>query len=185
MLSVPRHEFVPTHERKDSYTDHPLPIGRGQTISQPYIVAYMTEQLLCEGSEKVLEVGTGSGYQAAVLSCVAQLVYSVEIKETLHIRARRVLSQLGYENVHCVLGDGSEGLPDFAQFDRVIITAAVSPFPPALAKQLVMGGAAIYPEGSPHGYQELVLLKKVSTGWERRELTPVRFVPMTGRAALH
>ena len=184
MRAVPRHLFVPAAARSAAYGDHPLRIDDGQTISQPYIVAFMTEQLRLTGSERVLEIGTGSGYQAAVLSLVAAEIYSIEIKAGLHRLATAVLEELNFANVNTLFGDGYFGWKEQAPFDCIMITAAVDHVPPPLLAQLVDGGKMILPLGSPYNYfgQSLVLITKKGEDYEMREILPVRFVPMTGRA---
>lgn len=182
--TVPREMFVPAAERHAAYQDTPLPIGKGQTISQPYIVAYMSEKLKLYGTEKVLEIGTGSGYQAAILGKLAKKVHTIEIVEVLFRRARRVLGVLGYDNVHVYHRDGYAGLPEQAPFDRIVLTAAAPKLPAPLVEQLAPGGLLLMPEGSPFDYQELVLFEKRDTGDPaKRTLVGVRFVPMTGRAS--
>ncbi|HPW19037.1 MAG TPA: protein-L-isoaspartate(D-aspartate) O-methyltransferase [Candidatus Aminicenantes bacterium] len=176
MGKVPRHLFVPESLRRSAYADEPLPIGEGQTISQPYIVAYMTESLALEGGEKVLEIGTGSGYQTAVLAEIAGTVFTVEIVETLARRARTVLDGLGYANIHYRVGDGTAGWPEEAPFDAVIVTAAAATLPKALEDQLALGGRMIAPVGA--GAQELVLVRRERTGIRRESLLSVRFVPL-------
>lgn len=178
MRSVRRHRYVPDNMRRYAYYDEPLPIGYEQTISQPYIVAYMTESLGLKGNEKVLEIGTGSGYQAAVLAEVVKEVYTIEIVEPLAERAEESLREEGYSNVHCRAGDGYQGWPEAAPFDAVIITAAPPRIPEPLIEQLKVGGRMIVPVGTL--YQELVLLTKKKKGVEKQRLLPVRFVPMTG-----
>ncbi|RME95900.1 MAG: protein-L-isoaspartate(D-aspartate) O-methyltransferase [Verrucomicrobia bacterium] len=180
MRKVPRHEFVPESERRWAYADHPLPIGEGQTISQPYIVAFMTEQLRPRPEDRVLEIGTGSGYQAAVLAELVREVYTIEIVESLGRRARETLERLGYTNVHVRIGDGYLGWPEAAPFDAIIVTCAPDRIPPPLIEQLKDGGRMIIPVG--RGVQELVLVEKHGGQIERRAVLPVRFVPMTGRA---
>ena len=181
MEAVPRHLFVPDGERARAYTDSPLPIGAGQTISQPYIVALMTSLLDVQPGDRVLEVGTGSGYQAAVLSRLARQVYSVEILEHLGNRARHTLSALGYNNVHVRVGDGYQGWPEEAPFDGIIVTAAPPRIPEPLLRQLKVGGKLVIPVGE--GYQDLeVLTKRADGGFDRTKVLPVRFVPMTGKA---
>lgn len=180
LLNVQRHLFVPPGQRHIAYEDYPLPIGNNQTISQPYIVAYMTEQLVLTGVERVLEVGTGSGYQAAVLATLSAEVWTLEIIETLYRRARRLLGSLGYLNVHCLLGDGFEGA-EAGLFDRIILTAAAPRPPEPLLGKLKPNGKLLLPLGPPSGAQELVLLEKSSTGFRRSRLGGVRFVPMTGK----
>jgi protein-L-isoaspartate(D-aspartate) O-methyltransferase len=181
MRKVPRHEFVPEERRESAYEDRPLPIGYGQTISQPYVVAAMSEILRLDGSERVLEVGTGSGYQAAVLSVLAREVYSIEIVEPLATRARDDLARLGYANVHVRFGDGYRGWPEVAPFDAIILTAAPDHVPEPLVAQLAAGGRMVLPLGS--WSQDLVLLTKDGEGEVHRQvLFGVRFVPMTGEA---
>lgn len=181
MGRVPRHEFVPEEVRGEAYADRPLPIGWGQTISQPFIVAFMTEQVAPRREHRVLEIGTGSGYQAAVLAELAGEVFSVEIVEPLARRAEEVLRRLGYENVRVKVGDGYEGWPEAAPFDAIVVTCAPDAVPRPLVEQLREGGRMIIPVGRWH--QELVLLEKRGGELVRREVLPVRFVPMTGRAA--
>ena len=179
MREVPRHEFVPPEYLNEAYGDHPLPIGHGQTISQPYIVAYMTEILRPRRGMKVLEVGTGSGYQAAVLAAAGCEVYTVEIFEALATAARGRLSRLGYRGVTVRHGDGHFGWPEEAPFDAVIVTAAAGYIPPALVEQLRPGGRMIIPVGTVYGVQHLILVEKRSGGEATtRSLIPVRFVPM-------
>jgi protein-L-isoaspartate(D-aspartate) O-methyltransferase len=178
MRAVPRHEFVPERERRRAYGDHPLPIGLGQTISQPYIVAYMTELLDPTPDMRVLEVGTGSGYQAAVLAATGCDVYTVEIFEELATAARRRLDRLGYD-VNARHADGHYGWPEAEPFDAVIVTAAAGFIPPELVRQLKPGGRMIIPVGSVYGIQHLILVTKDPEGHVRtRNLIPVRFVPM-------
>jgi protein-L-isoaspartate(D-aspartate) O-methyltransferase len=179
MRRVPRHEFVPEPLRGKAYADSPLPIGHDQTISQPYIVAYMTEALELDRSHRVLEIGTGSGYQAAVLGEIAKEVYSIEIIEPLADRARATLKQLGYANVHVRTGNGYLGWPEEAPFDRVIVTAAPDEIPPALVEQLKLGGLMAIPVGVD--VQELRILRRTETGMQTLRTLPVRFVPMTGK----
>ena len=178
MKKVQRHRFVPDNVRPYAYYDEPLPIGYEQTISQPYIVAYMTESLGLKGGEKVLEVGTGSGYQAAVLAEIAGDVYTIEIVEPLAERAKKILEKEGYDNLHCRYGDGYRGWPEAAPFDAIIITAAPPKVPDPLLDQLVEGGRMVVPVGT--WYQELLLITKTKKGFEKKRLIPVRFVPMTG-----
>jgi len=181
MLKVPRHLFVPEKYRKEAYDDHPLPIGYGQTISQPYIVAYMTEKLGLKGGEKVLEIGTGSGYQAAVLAEIAGEVYTIEIICELAESAEKRLKELGYKNIFVRCADGFFGWPEKAPFDAIIVTAAPEHIPKPLIDQLKPGGKMILPVGKH--FQELVLVKKLKDGRiEKQTLLPVRFVPMTGEA---
>jgi protein-L-isoaspartate(D-aspartate) O-methyltransferase len=181
MGRVPRHELVPEGERDEAYEDGPLPIGEGQTISQPYIVAAMSEAAALSGSERVLEVGTGSGYQAAVLSALAREVYTIELEPTLAERAREALARLGCTNVHTRTGDGYRGWPEAAPFDAIVVTAAPDHVPPALLEQLAPGGRLVIPVGGS-GDQELMLYTKTGRGVERRQLMPVRFVPLRGEA---
>ena len=180
MKAVPRHRFVPESLREEAYADHPLPIGLDQTISQPYIVAYMTEALALEGGEKVLEIGTGSGYQAAVLAEIADSVFSIEILKPLANRASEQLKELGYKNVYVRYGDGYQGWPDHAPFDAIIVTAAPDHIPQPLKDQLKIGGRLVIPVGAR--YQELLLITRTEKGFEEKRLLPVRFVPMTGEA---
>ena len=182
MGRVPRHELVPEAERADAYADGPLPIGEGQTISQPYIVAAMSEAAALSGGERVLEVGTGSGYQAAVLSALAAEVYTIELEPELAARAKRDLERLGCTNVHTRTGDGYRGWPDAAPFDAILVTAAPEQVPPPLLEQLKIGGRLVIPVGASHD-QELWLYTKSERGVERRHLMPVRFVPLRGEAA--
>ncbi len=182
MDRVPRHEFVPESLRGDAYRDRPLPIGHGQTISQPYIVAYMTERLEPKPTDRVLEVGTGSGYQAAVLSRLVAEVYTIEIVNELAQRAAADLKRLGYTNVHVRAGDGYLGWAEAAPFDAVIVTCAPEKVPQPLVDQLKEGGRMIIPVGRIWE-QELVLLRKKDGKLERHAVLPVSFVPMTGRAA--
>jgi protein-L-isoaspartate(D-aspartate) O-methyltransferase len=180
MRTVPRHELVPEKMRDYAYVDHPLPIGEEQTISQPYIVAYMTAQLELEGDERVLEIGTGSGYQAAVLAELCEEVFSIEIVPALARRAKQDLERLGYENIRLREGDGYRGWPEEAPFDAIIVTAAPGHVPQPLVDQLKVGGRMILPVGSH--YQELVLVTREEEGVHRSRLMGVRFVPMTGEA---
>lgn len=180
MAKVPRHEFVPEELRGRAYLDRPLAIGHGQTISQPYIVAAMSQALALEGDERVLEIGTGSGYQAAVLGELSREVYSIEIVEPLAERAARDLARLGYHNVHVRAGDGYRGWPEKAPFDAVMVTAAPDHVPEALVEQLAVDGRLILPLG--RHFQDLVLITKTEEGVRREVLMGVRFVPMTGEA---
>jgi protein-L-isoaspartate(D-aspartate) O-methyltransferase len=178
---VPRHEFVPPELRHLAHADHPLPIGEEQTISQPYIVALMTELLAVRPGQRLLEIGTGSGYQAAVLADLGVDVYSIEIVAPLADRARAKLTALGYHGVRVRTGDGYAGWPEEAPFDGIIVTAAPPQVPPPLIAQLKPGGRLVVPEGT--GDQTLVVYLKAADGRVRREaVLPVRFVPMTGRA---
>jgi protein-L-isoaspartate(D-aspartate) O-methyltransferase len=181
MGRVPRHEFVPERLRSDAYYDHPLPIGHGQTISQPFVVAFMTEQLEPKPTDRVLEIGTGSGYQAAVLAELVAQVYTVEIIEELAQRAAADLKRLGYTNVHVRAGDGYEGWVEAAPFDSVIVTCAPERVPQPLVDQLKDGGRMIIPVGRIWN-QELVLLRKHDGKLEQQEVLRVSFVPMTGKA---
>ena len=181
MEKVPRHEFVPEEYRDRAYDDRALPIGYDQTISQPYIVAFMTEQLDPKPTDRVLEIGTGSGYQAAVLAQLVAEVYTIEIIEPLAQRAEADLKRLGYTNIHVRAGDGYQGWPEAAPFDAIIVTCAPEKVPQPLVEQLKDGGRMIIPVG-PMGDQELVLLRKQGEQLEKRAVLPVRFVPMTGGA---
>lgn len=179
MRRVPRHRFVPPGVREAAYDDRPLPIGLDQTISQPFIVAYMTEQLQVEPGQKVLEIGTGSGYQAAVLAEIGTRVYTMEILPELAARARTVLEELGYERVEVRAGNGYLGWPELAPFDRIIVTAAPPEVPPALVEQLAVGGRMVLPVGT--GIQEILVITKTPDGIVQQRTIPVRFVPMTGK----
>jgi len=180
MLKVPRHVFVPEGLREGAYSDVPLPIGEGQTISQPYIVALMTELLGVQDGDKVLEIGTGSGYQTAILAEIGCFVYTVEIIESLSLRAQETLKGLGYEGIHFKVGDGYRGWSEYAPYDAIIATAAPDHLPKPLTEQLKEGGRMIIPVGDL--YQELILFRKTAQGIKERTVTPVRFVPMTGEA---
>ncbi len=182
MRKVPRHEFVPASVRAASYEDYPLPIGEGQTISQPYIVALMTEMLKLKGGEKVLEIGTGSGYQAAVLAEIAKEVYTIEIVEPLAKRAERDLARLGYKNVHVLAGDGFKGWPKHAPFDAIIVTCAPEEVPKPLIEQLKTGSRLVIPIGPQWVGQWLKVFTKTKDGLNEDRSIPVRFVPMTGEA---
>jgi len=182
MGKVPRHEFVPADARPFAYSDHPLPIGHGQTISQPFIVAFMTEKIDPKPTDHVLEIGTGSGYQAAVLSELVATVHTIEIVAPLARRAEADLKRLGYTNVTVRAGDGYKGLPEAAPFDAVIVTCAPDHVPQPLVEQLKEGGRMIIPVGPDHD-QSLYLLEKKGNKVERRAILPVRFVPMTGEKA--
>lgn len=182
MASVPRHLFVPSELAREAYQDRPLPIGFGQTISQPYIVALMTELLELTKEQKVLEVGTGSGYQAAVLSMLAKDVYTVEIIEQLGRSAEERLRRLGYGGVKVRIGDGYYGWREAAPFDAIVVTAAADHIPPPLIGQLRPGGRMVIPVGSPFQTQNLLLLTKDASGRLRiRNIAPVRFVPLIRR----
>jgi protein-L-isoaspartate(D-aspartate) O-methyltransferase len=180
MRTVPRHLFVPESYRWESYRDGPLPIGHNQTISQPYIVAIMTELLNIDSASKVLEIGTGSGYQAAVLAEISDSVYSIEIITELANRADTLLDSLGYTDVHIRAGDGYRGWPEAAPFDAIIVTAAPPKIPQPLVDQLKTGGRMVIPVGD--FYQELLLVQKTEKGVVEKSIIPVRFVPMTGEA---
>lgn len=183
MGRVPRHLLVDERYRRDAYADHPLPIGEGQTISQPYVVALMTETLALKPTDRVLEIGTGSGYQAAVLAEIVQEVYSIEIRQRLAERAAARLKELGYDKVRVRYGDGYFGWEERAPFDAIIITAAVNHIPPPLIRQLRVGGRLILPLGSTGFYQTLTLVTKgKGEVLDVRQFDPVRFVPMTGEA---
>ena len=176
MLKVPRHLFVPEQMKELAYGDEPLPIGEGQTISQPYIVAYMTETLKLTGREKVLEIGTGSGYQTAILAELAREVYTVELIPELSRRAQKVLSELGFQNIHFLVGDGTRGWPENAPYEAILVSAAPATVPRSLIDQLKDNGRMIIPVGTD--YQELVLIRKIMDGWEEERLIGVRFVPL-------
>jgi protein-L-isoaspartate(D-aspartate) O-methyltransferase len=181
MGKVPRHEFVPERLRPEAYTDHPLPIGHDQTISQPYVVAFMTERLEPKPTDRVLEIGTGSGYQAAVLAGLVAEVYTIEIISDLAQRAAADLKRLGCTNVHVRAGDGYQGWAEAAPFDGIIVTCAPERVPQPLIDQLKDGGRMIIPVG-PAWNQELVLLRKRNGKLEQQAVLPVSFVPMTGEA---
>jgi len=178
MRKVERHRFVSEAQRSGAYEDHPLPVGEGQTISQPYIVALMTEALALQGDERVLEVGTGSGYQTAILAELAAEVYSVEILPRLAEQARATLEDLGYQNVHIRLGDGSEGWAEHAPYQGILVTAAPPEVPPALLEQLAEGGRLVIPVGVQS--QELELHTRRPEGFRVERLAAVRFVPLVG-----
>ncbi len=180
MRAVPRHELVPAERRPDAYDDRPLPIGESQTISQPWIVARMTELIRPRRGMRVLEIGTGSGYQAAVLAELGVELYTMEIVEPLAVRARKDLDRLGYRKVRTRIGDGFAGWPEAAPFDAIIVTAAPPEVPPPLKAQLAVGGRLVIPVGE--GAQELRVLTRTRTGFRQETVAPVRFVPMTGRA---
>lgn len=180
MRLVPRHRFVPDQLQDEAYSDTPLPIGLDQTISQPYIVAYMTEALQLAPTATVLEIGTGSGYQAAVLSEIARQVYSVEIVPALAERSQRILTELGYENIQLRQGDGYRGWPEAAPFDGIIVTAAPDHVPPALVDQLAVGGRLVIPVGA--SAQQMRVITRTEDGPTSETTIPVRFVPMTGEA---
>jgi protein-L-isoaspartate(D-aspartate) O-methyltransferase len=179
MRKVERHRFVPEAQRAQAYDDHPLPIGHGQTISQPYIVAFMTEAAGLEAGETVLEIGTGSGYQAAVLAEIAARVYSIEIVAPLAEASAALLKRLGYANVSVRAGDGYLGWPEAAPFDAILVTAAAPRIPEPLKQQLKDGGRMVLPLGDD--WQELVVVTRRGERFEERRVLPVRFVPMTGK----
>ncbi|HEU4929140.1 MAG TPA: protein-L-isoaspartate(D-aspartate) O-methyltransferase, partial [Candidatus Krumholzibacteria bacterium] len=177
LRDVKRHLFVPPEDVTSAYEDHPLPIGHGQTISQPYIVALMTEAIDPQPTDRVLEIGTGSGYQAAVLSRLVEHVYTIEIVEALGNAAKERLERLGYKNVTVKIGDGYKGWPEHAPFDKIVVTAAPPQIPPALIDQLAAGGRMVVPVGTT--FQELLLVEKAKDGEvSKRVITGVRFVPM-------
>ena len=177
MFKVKRHLFVPAHLQNLAYSDCPLPIGEGQTISQPYIVAIMTELLNLDGDEKVLEIGTGSGYQAAILAELANEVYTIEILEPLAEQSEKILNDLGYENIIAKCGDGYRGWEEYAPFDAIIVTCAPTYIPQPLLDQLAEGGRMVIPVGAL--WQELKLVEKVNAQIKTSNVIPVRFVPMT------
>jgi len=182
MTEVPRHLFVPKSLLDQAYSDRPLPIGEGQTISQPYVVALMTQSLRLSADARVLEIGTGSGYQAAVLSRMVKEVYSIEIKEKIFNLASLTLQSLPYANIKIRRGDGYYGWKDAAPFDAIMITAAIDHIPPPLLQQLKDGGTLILPLGNPFRYQNLTLVTKLAENYTVRQITGVLFVPMTGYA---
>jgi len=182
LRGVPRHLFVPPGLQNQAYHDNPLPIGEGQTISQPYIVAQMTELLRPQAGQRLLEIGTGSGYQAAVLSALGAEVYSIEIKAGLHQEASSRLRELGYGEVRTRHGDGYFGWAEAAPFDGILITAAVDHIPPPLLRQLKDGGRMVLPLGHPFSYQNLVLVTRTGADYSLQQVTGVLFVPMTGQA---
>lgn len=177
MRKVPRHLFVPREYEKEAYGDYPLPIGYGQTISQPYIVAYMTEAVKPSPKKKALEIGTGSGYQAAVLAEIVEKVYTIEIVPELAKESAERLKKLGYENIVCRFGDGYKGWPEHAPFDIIIVTAAAEQIPQPLIDQLAEGGRLVIPVGPASAVQELILVEKKNGKVERSRMTFVRFVP--------
>lgn len=180
MRQVPRHLFVPEAYRDVAYSDGPLGIGEGQTISQPYIVALMTSLLRLEGDERVLEIGTGSGYQAAILSLLCAEVFTVERHPSLAARAENLLKELGYDNVHVHVGDGTLGLPEYAPYDGIIVTAAAPEVPRPLLEQLADGGRLVLPVGGRFN-QMLELWQKEGEHFRQRAITPVAFVPLLGK----
>ena len=187
MQIVPRHLFVPESIKNYAYVDDPLSIGYGQTISQPYIVAFMTEALHLNKESKILEIGTGSGYQAAILSKICKEIYTIEIIKDLAIRSKELLQQLGYNNIHVKIGDGNEGWPEQAPFDAIMITAASDHIPNILLNQLKIGGRIIMPLKEDDTNQTLVLLTKIDdqNNFKQEKILPVRFVPLTGKTNLH
>jgi protein-L-isoaspartate(D-aspartate) O-methyltransferase len=176
MRKIPRHVFVPENMKRYAYQDEPLLIGEGQTISQPYIVAYMSEALQLKGHERVLEVGTGSGYQAVILAEIVKEVFTVELVESLSVRAQEVIKELGYQNIHFKVGDGTFGWEDHAPYDAIMVTAAPAKVPKSLQEQLKIGGRMVIPVGA--AFQELVLLTREKKKFKRKKLIPVRFVPL-------
>jgi protein-L-isoaspartate(D-aspartate) O-methyltransferase len=176
MRKVPRHLFVPQELRPFAYDDEPLPIGEGQTISQPYIVAYMTQALRLSGDEKVLEVGTGSGYQTAVLAEIVRQVFTIELLGALSDRAQALLESLGYMNIRTMAGDGTLGWEENAPFNAIMVTAAAPAVPRRLQEQLGPGGRMVIPVGE--GFQELYLITRERRGFRKKRLLPVRFVPL-------
>lgn len=179
MRKVPRHRFIPAHLAHLAYSDRPLPIGLEQTISQPFIVAYMTEAAGISPNEKVLEIGTGSGYQAAVLGELAKQVYSIEIIPELGESARSTLADLGYQNIQVRIGNGYEGWAEYAPYDAIVVTAAPEDVPQALIDQLAVDGRIVIPVGAKN--QEMMVISKTRDGLVKRRTIPVRFVPMTGK----
>ncbi len=182
MLKVPRHLFVPERYRKEAYCDYPLPIGYGQTISQPYIVALMTALLELKKDDRVLEIGTGSGYQTAILAEIAKEVYSVEIIEELAKKAERLLKKLGYKNIHIKVGNGYYGWPEHAPYSAIIVTCAPRKIPPPLLSQLKDGGIMVIPVGREYGIQKLIKVRKINGRIYKETVTLVRFVPMLKEA---
>jgi len=176
MIKIPRHELVPENMKAYAYQDEPLPIGKGQTISQPYIVAYMTEVLALNGNERVLEIGTGSGYQAAILAEIVKEVFTIEIVSSLSAKAQKVLERLGYKNIYFKVGDGTWGWEENAPYDAILVTAAPAEVPKTLQDQLKFPGRMIIPVGST--FQELVLIMREKKRFKKKKLLPVRFVPL-------
>jgi protein-L-isoaspartate(D-aspartate) O-methyltransferase len=176
MLKVKRHLFVPSHIRHSAYEDYPLPIGEGQTISQPYIVALMSELLGLKGTERILEIGTGSGYQAAILAELAREVYTIELLEPLARQSERLLKDLNYKNIKVKFGDGFLGWPEFSPFDGIIVTCAPDKIPPPFLEQLAEGGRLVIPVGKH--WQDLKLVRKIKNRIKEEDIIPVRFVPM-------
>ncbi len=183
MKTVPRHQFIPDQTSKDAYGDFPLPIGFGQTISQPFIVAFMTQALKLHPGDKVLEIGTGSGYQAAILAELGAQVFTIEIVEALATRAKQTLEQLGYHGVHVRAGDGYQGWPEESPFDAIILTAAPKHIPGPLLEQIAMEGHLLLPVGDYP--QKLLIIERTEDGYRHTELLPVAFVPMTGEVERH
>jgi len=173
---VKRHHYVPENKRPNAYEDYPLAIGANQTISQPYVVAYILAKLVLNGTERVLEIGTGSGYQTALLAELSAQVYSIEFVPELAVQARQILTKTGYHNISIRIGNGREGWPEAMPFDAVVTSAAPAEIPPALIKQLAPGGRLILPLGVKE--QHLVMVQHHETGYHQRQLLPVRFVPM-------
>ncbi len=180
IAAVPRHRFIPAELAPDAYDDRPLPIGYSQTISQPYVVAFMTEAAALRPESRVLEIGTGSGYQAAVLAEVAYRVYTIEIVPELAERCGALLADLGYDNIEARAGDGYRGWPDEAPFDAIVVTAAPNHVPPTLVEQLAVGARLVIPVGN--FFQDILIVTKTETGTTTESVLPVRFVPMTGEA---
>ena len=180
IAAVPRHRFVPAELAPDAYDDRPLPIGYSQTISQPYVVAFMTEAAALRPESRVLEIGTGSGYQAAVLAEIANRVYTIEIVPELAERSGALLADLGYDNIEARDGDGYRGWPDEAPFDAIVVTAAPNHVPPTLVEQLAVGARLVIPVGN--FFQDILIVTKTETGTTTESVLPVRFVPMTGEA---
>lgn len=182
-LKIPRHEFVPEEFKEQAYVDDALPIGEDQVITQPSLVAKMTQALHLKGKEKVLEVGTGSGYQTAILAELAKEVFTIEIKEPLAVKAKLILDNIGYKNVHAIISDGTKGLPEEAPFDAILVTAGGPRIPPPLIDQLKEGGHLVIPLGNSPLEQELMEFKKLRGILQFKNLGPVYFVPLTGKYA--
>lgn len=176
MKKVPRHKFVPENYVDYAYQDEPVPIGEGQTISQPYIIAYMSEVLQLKEKDKVLEVGTGSGYQAAILAEIVEIVFTIEVIQSLSLRAKKIITELGYRNIYFKVGDGTLGWEEKGPYDAVMVTAAPSSIPARLQEQLGEGGRMIIPVGET--YQDLYLVRKEKNKIKKKRLLPVRFVPL-------